>query len=183
MFPKKTGISTGSVYEKEREIPVSLKGATKCPVTALGLGINNQFFPALLVIGTEHGVRGWVVYHNFSVEWLLSIISQVRQRWFTKSSWKLVCTKEYWETYCHLDDLQPLLFLDLMLCWSLWDLGISMKFLYCFSQTTASQDPGTLSFLLEWLLALHKSLHSPSAPVPLITASALFKPSSSFPGC
>ena len=53
---------------------------------------------------------------------------------------------------------QPLLFLDLMLWWSFWDLDISMNLLYCFSQTTASQPPGILSYFYLRLLALHKSL-------------------------
>lgn len=54
MFPKKIRISTVSVYKKEREIPVLLKEVTKCPVTALGLGLRNLSFTAPLVMG--HGV-------------------------------------------------------------------------------------------------------------------------------
>lgn len=150
MSPKQIEISTGSVYNEEREISVCLKRATKCPVTALGLGLHNQLFPASLVMGTGHGVWGWSVHRICSVEWLLSIISHVSRDGSQNLPENLYVPRNIRELTVIWMICQPLLFLHLMLLWSLWNLDIFMNFLYCFSEIPASHPPGTLS-ILTWM--------------------------------
>lgn len=79
-------ISTVSVYE-EREIPVPLKGVTKCPMTAFMLRLHSQSFAAPLVKGTWHLRMDW---HKASVMWngswaLLAMLGEMVHKLFMKT--------------------------------------------------------------------------------------------------